>query len=188
MTKYVSDNLHGEARTFSFDSHCYALQNGSANIKLSSGYTQTSLLSYLGRLNYNYKGKYLATLSYREDGSSKLAKGNKWGGFFAAALAWRISEENFMKQFEWIDNLKLRVSLGQSGNDNVSAYQTQGQISGAKYYTFGTTDVIGNVPNNLRNMDLGWERTTEYNIGLDFAFYVVELAVPSSSIIERQKI
>ena len=75
-----------------------------------------------------------------------------------------------MKQFEWIDNLKLRVSLGQSGNDNVSAYQTQGQISGAKYYTFGTTDVIGNVPNNLRNMDLGWERTTEYNIGLDFAF------------------
>lgn len=170
MTKYVSDNLHGEARTFSFDSHWYALQNGSANIKLSSGYTQTSLLSYLGRLNYNYKGKYLATLSYREDGSSKLAKGNKWGGFFAAALAWRISEENFMKQFEWIDNLKLRVSLGQSGNDNVSAYQTQGQISGAKYYTFGTTDVIGNVPNNLRNMDLGWERTTEYNIGLDFAF------------------
>lgn len=170
MTKYVSDNLHGEARTFSFDSHWYALQNGSANIKLSSGYTQTSLLSYLGRLNYNYKGKYLATLSYREDGSSKLAKGNKWGGFFAAALAWRISEENFMKQFEWIDNLKLRVSLGQSGNDNVSAYQTQGQISGAKYYTFGKTDVIGNVPNNLRNMDLGWERTTEYNIGLDFAF------------------
>ena len=170
MTKYVSDNLYGTARTFSFDSHWYALQNGSANISLSSGYTQTSLMSWLGRLNYNYKGKYLATVSYREDGSSKLAEGNKWGGFFAAALAWRISEETFMKQVEWIDNLKLRVSMGQSGNDNVSAYQTQGQISGAQYYTFGTTDVIGNVPNNLRNMDLGWERTTEYNIGMDFAF------------------
>ena len=170
MTKYVSDNLYGTARSFAYDSHWYALQNGSANISLSSGYTQTSLMSYLGRLNYNYQGKYLATVSFREDGSSKLAKGNKWGGFFAAALAWRISEEKFMKQFEWIDNLKLRVSMGQSGNDNVSAYQTQGQISGANYYTFGTTNVIGYVPNNLRNMDLGWERTTEYNVGLDFAF------------------
>ncbi len=170
MTKYVSDNLYGTARTFSFDSHWYALQNGSANVSLSSGYTQTSLMSYLGRVNYNYQGKYLATASYRRDGSSKLAEGNKWGGFFAAALAWRISEESFMKQVEWVDNLKLRVSMGQSGNDNVSAYQTQGQISGAQYYTFGTTDVIGNVPNNLRNMDLGWERTTEYNLGLDFAF------------------
>lgn len=170
MTKYVSDNLYGTARSFAYDSHWYALQNGSANISLSSGYTQTSLMSYLGRLNYNYQGKYLATISYREDGSSKLAKGNKWGGFFAAALAWRISEEKFMKKIDWIDNLKLRVSMGQSGNDNVSAYQTQGQISGAQYYSFGTTNVIGYVPNNLRNMDLGWERTTEYNVGLDFAF------------------
>lgn len=170
MTKYVSDNLYGTARSFAYDSHWYALQNGSANISLSSGYTQTSLMSYLGRLNYNYQGKYLATVSFREDGSSKLAKGNKWGGFFAAALAWRISEEKFMKQFNWIDNLKLRVSMGQSGNDNVSAYQTQGQISGAKYYSFGSTNVIGYVPNNLRNMELGWERTTEYNVGLDFAF------------------
>lgn len=110
------------------------------------------------------------TASIRFDGSSKLAEGNKWGAFSSAALAWRISEENFMKNLSWLSNLKLRLSFGQTGNDNVSAYQTQGTISGAKYYSFGTNDVIGYVPNNLRNLELGWERTTEYNIGLDFGF------------------
>ena len=67
--------------------------------------------------------------------------------------------------------MKLRLSYGQTGNDNVSAYQTQGSISGAKYYTFGSSESIGYVPNNLRNLDLGWERTTEYNVGLDFGFF-----------------
>ena len=92
------------------------------------------------------------------------------GAFSSAALAWRISGEDFLKDVKWLSNLKLRVSFGQTGNDNVSAYQTQGSISGAKYYTFGTSDLIGYVPNNLRNLDLGWERTTEWNIGLDFGF------------------
>ena len=127
-------------------------------------------MSYLARLNYNYKGKYYVTATMRYDGSSKLAEGHKWGGFFAGALAWRITEEEFMKDIDWLNNLKLRVSFGQSGNDNVGAYQTQGSISGAQYYSFGTNDVIGYVPNNLRNMELGWERTTEYNIGVDFGF------------------
>lgn len=170
LSRYVNDYLYGTARTFAYDAHWYALQSGSVNATVSSNYSQTQLVSYLGRLNYNYKGKYLATVSYREDGSSKLAKGHKWGGFFAAALAWRISEEKFFKDLTWLDNLKLRLSVGQSGNDNVSAYQTEGQISGAQYYSFGTSDVLGYVPNNLRNMDLGWERTTEYNVGLDFSF------------------
>ena len=74
-----------------------------------------------------------------------------------------------MKSLSWLSNLKLRLSYGQTGNDNVSAYQTQGSISGAKYYTFGSSESIGYVPNNLRNLDLGWERTTEYNVGLDSA-------------------
>ena len=79
----------------------------------------------------------------------------------------RIYEETL----SWLSNLKLRLSYGQTGNDNVSAYQTQGSISGAKYYTFGSSESIGYVPNNLRNLDLGWERTTEYNVGLDFGFF-----------------
>ena len=146
------------------------MQNGAKTNKTQSKYTKTSLMSYLARLNYNYKGKYYVTASMRYDGSSKLAEGHKWGGLFAGALAWRITEEEFMKDIDWLNNLKLRVSFGQSGNDNVDAYQTQGSISGAQYYSFGTNDVIGYVPNNLRNMELGWERTTEYNIGVDFGF------------------
>jgi TonB-dependent starch-binding outer membrane protein SusC len=81
-----------------------------------------------------------------------------------------VSGEEFMKNLSWLSNLKLRLSYGQTGNDNVSAYQTRGSISGAKYYTFGSSESIGYVPNNLRNLDLGWERTTEYNVGLDFGF------------------
>ena len=118
-----------------------------------------------------YKDKYFVTASIRFDGSSKLAEGNKWGSFPSAAVAWRVSGEEFMKSLSWLSNLKLRLSYGQTGNDNVSAYQTQGSISGAKYYTFGSSESIGYVPNNLRNLDLGWERTTEYNVGLDFGFF-----------------
>ena len=83
----------------------------------------------------------------------------------------RVSEEEFMKSLSWLSNLKLRLSYGQTGNDNVSAYQTQGSISGAKYYTFGSNESIGYVPNNLRNLDLGvgnvlqsimWVLTSDY--------------------------
>lgn len=170
MTQYEYEWMRGDAAGLAYKSMWYALQNGAKTNKSQSQYTKTSLMSYLARLNYNYKGKYLVTASMRYDGSSKLAEGHKWGGFFAGAVAWRITEENFMKDIKWLTNLKLRLSVGQSGNDNVSAYQTQGTISSAQYYTFGTSDVIGYVPNNLRNMELGWERTTEYNIGLDFGF------------------
>lgn len=170
MTEYQNEFMRGDGAGLSYNSLWYALQNGAKTNKTQSKYTKTSLMSYLARLNYNYKGKYYVTASMRYDGSSKLAEGHKWGGFFAGALAWRITEEEFMKDIDWLNNLKLRVSFGQSGNDNVGAYQTQGSISGAQYYSFGTNDVIGYVPNNLRNMELGWERTTEYNIGVDFGF------------------
>ena len=70
----------------------------------------------------------------------------------------------------WLDNLKVRLSYGQTGNDNVKAYQTEGATSAVNYYIFGTTDAQGYVPGNMRNPNLGWERTTEYNVGLDFGF------------------
>ena len=108
------------------------------------------MISALARVNYSYADKYYVTASYRADGSSKLAEGNKWGGFASAAVAWRISGESFMQDAEWVNNLKIRASFGQSGNDNVAAYQTMGAISGAMQYTFGTSELIGYVPNNLR--------------------------------------
>lgn len=171
MLQTKAENLKGTGNGLAYNSLWYNLKGGSSSNTSESGYTQTSLMSFLARANYSYNDKYYVTASYRYDGSSKLAQGKKWGGFASAAVAWRISGENFMKNASWINNLKLRLSFGQSGNDNVGAYQTMGNISGAKQYTFGASELIGYVPNNLRNLDLGWERTNEYNIGLDFGFF-----------------
>ena len=171
MQQSQDEKLKGIGNGLSYNSLWYNLAGGSASNTSSSGFTKTNLMSYLARANYVYKDKYFVTVSVRLDGSSKLAEGNKWGSFPSAAVAWRVSGEEFMKSLSWLSNLKLRLSYGQTGNDNVSAYQTQGSISGAKYYTFGSSESIGYVPNNLRNLDLGWERTTEYNVGLDFGFF-----------------
>lgn len=171
MLQNLSEKLRGEGNGLSFNSLWYNLAGGAKKNASTSGYSQSNLVSALARVNYSYDDKYYVTASYRADGSSKLADGHKWGGFASAALAWRISGESFMQDADWVNNLKLRASFGQSGNDNVSAYQTMGSLSGVKRYTFGSTEVVGYAPGNLRNFDLGWERTTEYNFGLDYGFF-----------------
>lgn len=167
QTQY--ERLYGLGNGLSFNSLWYNLQGGATANSSQSDYTRTNLMSYLARANYSYADKYFIAASIRFDGSSKLAPGNKWGSFPSVSAAWRISNESFA-QADWLDNLKIRASFGQTGNDNVGAYATAGSISGSKQYTFGSSEVIGNVPNNLRNLELGWERTTEYNVGLDFGF------------------
>ncbi|MBQ9656025.1 MAG: TonB-dependent receptor [Prevotella sp.] len=128
--------------------------------------------SWFGRVNYNYLGRYLLTATLRADGSSKFAEGNRWGYFPAAAVAWRISDEPFMKNAQsWLDNLKLRLSLGTSGNDQIASGLTE------TLWTTGTAVVNGEnittyVPaKTLGNPDLKWETTTSRNIGLDFSFW-----------------
>jgi len=161
--------LNAASKDLSFNSLWYNL-NGGAMTAFGSNYIQTNLQSYLGRVNYSLMNKYLLTVSARYDGSSKLAAGNKWALFPSAAVAWRLSEESFIKDLSWINDLKLRVSYGQTGNDTVDPYQSVQSISGSQYYSFGT-DVIGNLPNNLPNPSLTWERTSEYNLGLDFGLF-----------------
>ncbi len=170
MLQSENENLKGVGNGLSFNSLWYNLQGGAKSNTSNSSYSRTNLVSGLARVNYSYDSRYYATASYRVDGSSKLAVGHKWGGFASAALAWRISGESFMEDVDWINNLKIRASFGQSGNDNVSAYQTMGTLSSKQNYTFGSTEVIGYMPGNLRNLDLGWERTNEYNLGLDYGF------------------
>lgn len=164
-----TEELEGAVKDLKYASLWYNL-GGGAMTSLTSKYIQTNLMSYLGRVSYNLMDKYLLTASLRYDGSSRLADGNKWSLFPSVAVAWRLSEENFMKA-DWLSNLKLRLSYGQTGNDNVDAYQTEGILSGAKYASFGNSNVIGYVPGNLQNMGLGWERTNEYNIGIDYGFF-----------------
>lgn len=147
-----------------------ALQNSK---KISSNYIKTTMASFFGRINYKFNEKYLLTLTFREDGSSVLASKHKWGFFPSAAFAWRMKEEKFLKDVEWLYNLKLRLSYGISGNSAVSAYQTQGGL-GKTMYSFINNGVEGGAygyyPALTPNTALGWEKTATTNFGIDFGF------------------
>jgi TonB-linked SusC/RagA family outer membrane protein len=147
-----------------------ALTSGTVTgaLSTSSNIVEQQLLSYMARVNYSYKDKYLLTVSARQDGASQLAEGHKYSLFPSAALAWRINKEKFMKT-TWVNDLKLRLGLGVTGNSAIAPYATQGPIS-SLFYPFVSTNAAGSIPNSiLANQSLGWEKTTQYNVGLDFA-------------------
>ncbi|NLA49333.1 MAG: SusC/RagA family TonB-linked outer membrane protein, partial [Bacteroidales bacterium] len=145
----------------------YALGTASTQ-SISSGYTQWNMMSWLGRINYGFKGKYLLTGSIRYDGSSRLAEGQKWVAFPSASLAWRISDEDFLKDNPFISNLKFRAGFGVTGNSAIGPYQTVGAITSSRYTWGKTTGVLGYAPSSLSNSTLSWERTAQYNMGIDF--------------------
>jgi TonB-linked SusC/RagA family outer membrane protein len=146
------------------------------------------LSSFFGRLNYDYKGKYLVTATVRADGSSKFAPGNQWGYFPSAALAWRVSDENFMKSTgHWLSALKLRASYGESGNNRISdnawkktfsVLSGVGPNSGGVYMSGDESTATAYLaPNSiLSNPELKWETTETMNAGLDFGFFKQRLS------------
>lgn len=130
-----------------------------------SSYVKTSMVSFFGRVNYSLMDRYLFQASLRTDGSSVLAKGKKWGAFPSVSAGWRMSEEAFMAGTRsWLDNLKLRLSWGLSGNAAIDAYQTLATVS---TITAGSTFTA---PMSLANTDLTWEKTSAFDIGLDYSF------------------
>jgi len=174
LTQSVRDGntIYGEAgKTHYYESSFYDLTKITSPTTTPS-YIKTSMLSFFGRVNYSYADKYLLTASIRADGASQLAEGHKWGYFPSVALGWRIAEESFMKGTRsWLDNLKLRLSWGLSGNSAVDAYQTMATLSEYQtYYYFGSNDVVGKLPGNMGNEDLKWEKTSSLDLGLDFGF------------------
>ena len=142
-------------------------KNGTRNY-----YSENSMTSWALRANYGYKNRYLLTATVRWDGSSKFAKGNRWGCFPSVALAWRITEEPFMKQFEKISNLKLRLSYGVTGNcDGIDNYAsaTSSKVGGTYYYAGEV--VNGKLLSAIIDPKLKWEKSHEWNLGLDFGFW-----------------
>jgi len=145
---------------------------------------EEQLLSYFGRVNYNYKEKYLINATFRADGSSKFAKQNRWGYFPSISGGWVVSNESFMEDSKsWMDQLKLRLSWGQVGNQNIPSFKYLAPIT-SQYigYNFGTTqgaasNVSGAYPSNLANPDLKWETSEQYNIGIDGVFLNSKLNV-----------
>ncbi len=147
---------------------------GSAS-QINSKYTttsQTSLNSYLGRANYVYANKYMLTASYRADGSSVFGANHKWGYFPSAALAWKASEESFIKNLAVFSNLKLRGSWGKTGNQGIQPYQSLASVaSGFNYPLDGTgTANIGFQLGTAANPNLKWETTAQTNLGIDLGF------------------
>ena len=142
----------------------------------STKLTRTQLASYMIRLNYAFADKYLLTASGRWDGASQLADGHKWDFFPSAALGWRVEQEDFLKDVKWISQLKLRFGIGTTGNSAIDAYATLGGVTPMIYH-FGSSSGIGMVgsdpaakdPAPMANKGLEWEKTTQYNLGIDFA-------------------
>ena len=145
---------------------------------MGTGLRENQLSSYMARVNYSLMDRYLLTASARWDGSSVLAEGNKWDFFPSMALGWRMEQESFLKDVTWLDQLKLRFGVGVTGNSAVDPYGTLGVID-AKWMPFstGNTQILvtnepyySNSQNRMPNRNLGWEKTTQWNIGVDFSF------------------
>ncbi|WP_343702144.1 TonB-dependent receptor [Chitinophaga sp.] len=134
----------------------------------TSSYSAWTLISGLGRLNYSYRDKYLATVSFRADGSSRYSEQNKWGYFPAAALAWRVSEESFLQNVPWISDMKLRASWGNTGSTAISPYFTLNQLTTGQTI-FGDAIFTMYAPGSRLPASLKWETTEQTDIGLDLA-------------------
>jgi TonB-linked SusC/RagA family outer membrane protein len=135
-----------------------------------SDYQQWRLLSYMGRVNYAYKGKYLFQASLRYDGSSRLAPGYKWNPFPGLSAGWRIKDEGFMSEINVVSELKLRASYGKVGNTAVAPYQTQGTL-GQSIYDWNNVDARGFGLSQIPSPELGWEYSETIDIGLDFGLF-----------------
>lgn len=141
---------------------------GKANTGDKSSYGESSLMSYALRANYSLMDRYMATVTMRWDGSSKLADGYRWTSFPSAALAWRISEESFLQK-QWLNNLKIRFSYGVTGNNKgIGNYASIVGVGGPVYYPFGDLYSTGYYAGGIVDRNLTWEKSHEYNLGLDF--------------------
>lgn len=168
----LTNVVHGFPKLFTSDQAFKLTTQGVANSIDNNFSPDDKLLSFFGRAHYDFKDKYLFSATFRADGSSKFSKGNRWGYFPSAAAAWRISQENFMQNTSsWLDDLKLRVSYGTAGNNNIpSGQMVQSFTSSTTSWMDGFTN-FWSASKTMANPDLKWETTYTRNIGLDFAFF-----------------
>jgi TonB-linked SusC/RagA family outer membrane protein len=181
VLEQIYDEGHGTnstARNFIVDQLGFNNIGGAQQLTTGSWADNRSLLSYLGRINYVFANKYLATFTYRADGSSVFGEDSKWGYFPSGSVAWRISEENFLSGSSTITELKLRASYGQTGNQGISPYQTLARLYsepgdwGPDYPYNGTSPTnTGFAIGGLANPNLKWETTTQTDIGLDLSMF-----------------
>ena len=167
------DGAYARAMGFMSDALMYyKLQAGETRPVVSSYKNKHVLASYFGRAQYSFKDKYLFTFTARIDGSDRFGKNNRYAFFPSGAFAWRMNQEDFLKDVNWLSDAKLRVSMGQVGNENLpnDAASEYFAFDGRNYY-LGDTEKRGVNLGKFGNPDLKWETTTEVNFGLDFGFF-----------------
>jgi len=174
-TEAIQNNFHeqiGTDRDFpDQSSNLRYLGNGLTTNKGASEIEDGwSLLSVFGRVNYNYERRYLAEAVIRYDGSSRFAEENRWGAFYSGSVGWNIHNEAFMKKFKWLTQMKLRASVGQSGNQEIGLYNYLSIVSDGYNYPVGGLLNLGYAVSSLGNYNTTWETTTTYDIGLDLSF------------------
>ena len=135
----------------------------------TGGYARSGLMSYMARAVYGFDDRFIVTLTGRADGSSRLAKGNKWFYYPAAALAWNVTNESFMQGIEAVSNLRVRAGFGMTSNQAINPYQSLGALQRMPY-SYGANGAVGFLVERTPNPDLSWEFTTTTNIGLEFGF------------------
>ena len=148
----------------------YGIQSAANKPTIYTGFGEEALVSYLGRINYSLDDKYLVTLTHRIDGSSKFGPNNRFAHFPSVALAWRLSSEEFMKDLTFLYNLKLRASIGVSGNESIFNYLYIPTIGSSVYYFNNGYPATGYAPDRIGNDNLKWESTRQADIGIDAAF------------------
>ncbi|MBC9797150.1 SusC/RagA family TonB-linked outer membrane protein [Sinomicrobium weinanense] len=177
LNTYRRDWITASRDNFSLQDYPY-LQNGSKeNMQNDGSASEWGLHSFFTRVNYDYKGKYLLEANVRVDGSSRFAKGNKYGTFPAFSAGWRVAEESFMENINWLDELKLRASWGRLGNQNVGTYPFASTVSLGMDYLFGGEPVNGAAQRDMANKDISWETTETTNFGIDLALFKNRLSL-----------
>ncbi|MFD2825398.1 SusC/RagA family TonB-linked outer membrane protein [Leeuwenhoekiella polynyae] len=167
-----NESSFSSSRNMPFDTSFYNIGSGEqSTYDLGSGFNKNTLRSYALRLNYSYDDKYLLTLSNRWDGSSVFPKENRWDSFPSAALGWNISNEDFLAESATVNNLKLRMSFGYTGNNIISPYSSLNTLDSQTYYDYAGSVSNGFVSTQIANAQLKWERTREFNVGVDFGLW-----------------
>lgn len=167
----IESTIHGFPKFFDFNDARNLSSQGTPQSVDNYYSPDDKLLSFFGRVNYDFKNRYLFTATYRADGSSKFLGDNRWGYFPAAAVAWKLSEEDFLKNVSWLNALKVRLSYGQAGNNNIPTGQTVQSFQSSSSAWINGVSNYWSASKTLANPDLKWETTVTQNVGLDYELF-----------------
>lgn len=177
------DYINGSIQNFASNT-TQQLNNGTAQPTVGGSASEWALLSFIGRANYSYDNKYLVTGTLRRDGSSRFGANNKWGWFPSGSVAWRVSEESFMKDIAWISDLKVRAGYGVTGNQNIGNYSFASVLQTVQY-NFNGQSVTAVVPQAIPNPNVRWEQVEQSNIGLDASLFQGRVAVTFDAYVKK---